>query len=381
MTDIQIISLDIHDNKTYEQVFQKQYNEKTKLCFRITCDGKEYDLTGATAAFQMKKPDNTVIINDCIIENNKVIVEVTKQMTAVYGNANFEITLFDGNGVIISTITATMRIDEAVIHPDDIKSEDEFNFIVNALKEITLIKLEIVDIKTYVEELADKAETFANKAAASATSASDSADIATEKATESATSASNANKSEENANIYAQEASNSASIATQKATQASTSANNAETYSNQASDSATSAQNYAIGITDSAKYYYEQAKTISESLSGALRPKGTIIFSNLPDLADASEGDMYNISDSFTTTTDFKEGSGNIIPAGSNVYKTSDGKWDILAGTPVVGVKGNAETTYRRGNVNITAQDIGFEIVSDSEPIEQEVGCYWLVDY
>ena len=68
---------------------------------------------------------------------------------------------------------------------------------------------------------------------------------------------------------------------------------------------------------------------------------------------------MYNISDQFTTTASFKEGAGNIVPAGSNVYRTDDGFWDVLAGSPVTGVKGDAETSYRRGNVNITAEDIG----------------------
>ena len=68
---------------------------------------------------------------------------------------------------------------------------------------------------------------------------------------------------------------------------------------------------------------------------------------------------MYNITDQFTTTTDFKEGAGNIIPAGSNVYLTADRYWDVLAGTPVTGVKGAKEVYYRRGNVNITPANIG----------------------
>ena len=68
---------------------------------------------------------------------------------------------------------------------------------------------------------------------------------------------------------------------------------------------------------------------------------------------------MYNITDQFTTTTDFKEGAGNIIPAGSNVYLTVDRYWDVLAGTPVTGVKGAKEAYYRRGNVNITPANIG----------------------
>jgi hypothetical protein len=68
---------------------------------------------------------------------------------------------------------------------------------------------------------------------------------------------------------------------------------------------------------------------------------------------------MYNISDAFTTTSDFKEGSGHPISAGANVYKTIDNMWDILAGVTVTGVKGDKEQNYRHGNINLTPANIG----------------------
>lgn len=127
-------------------------------------------------------------------------------------------------------------------------------------------------------------------------------------------------------------------------------------------------KSYAVGGTgtrtneniDNAKYYYEQAKSVSESLSGALRPMGTVTFANLPALSNVSEGDMYNISDKFTTNENFKEGSGHVIPAGSNVYKTADEKWDVLAGTPVSTVNGQT------GDVNITKDNIGLGNVDNT---------------
>ena len=127
--------------------------------------------------------------------------------------------------------------------------------------------------------------------------------------------------------------------------------------------------------------------------------------------------DMRNVSDEFTTTSDFKEGAGHEMPAGTNVYYTADGKWDCLAGSPVSGVKGSSETTYRTGNVNITKANIGLgnvenkssatirseltsanvttalgytpiqqsqtttEIVSNSEPTGQLSGDFWLQVY
>ena len=132
-----------------------------------------------------------------------------------------------------------------------------------------------------------------------------------------------------------------------------------KTVMNDNTDVAKNSASSAKTSADSAKNYYEQAKGISETLSGALRPMGTVAFVNLPALSATKSGNMYNISDQFLTTVDFKEGAGNVIPAGANVYKTEDGKWDVLAGTPVTGVKGSAETVYRQGNVNITAESVG----------------------
>lgn len=163
-----------------------------------------------------------------------------------------------------------------------------------------------------------------------------------------AQSVSQAQKSAELATNKAQESANSASNAKESEIKAKASETNAKTSETSSAKSESEAQKYA-----------EQAKEISESLSGALRPLGTINFADLPNTANATSGDMYNIADQFTTTTDFKEGAGNIIPAGSNVYLTVDRYWDVLAGTPVTGVKGAKEAYYRRGNVNITPANIG----------------------
>ena len=149
----------------------------------------------------------------------------------------------------------------------------------------------------------------------------------------------------------------------------------AETSRADAAASATKAESYAVGGTgsregedsDNAKYYCQQAKDVSEGLKGGLQPHGTVAFADLPALPDVNAGWMYNVSDEFTTTEDFKEGAGGTIPAGANIYKTSDGKWDVLAGTPVTGVKGCNETAYRRGNIDLTPENIGaVAIVGDT---------------
>lgn len=78
------------------------------------------------------------------------------------------------------------------------------------------------------------------------------------------------------------------------------------------------------------------------ALPSAIVPKGSKAFAGLApatDLAAANVGSMWNITDAFTTTSDFAEGAGHNIPAGANVYVANVGttaepsyKYDIFQG-------------------------------------------------
>lgn len=229
------------------------------------------------------------------------------------------------------------------------------------------------EFATAAASSASAAKTSETNAKNSASSASTSASTATKKATEASTYANNAKKSENTANTHATTASN-------KASEASTSANTASVKANDASDSALLAESYTHGGTgvrdnedvDNAQYYKNQAERISQGLSGALLPMGTITFSQLANQTKQA-GYMYNISDSFTTDNTFKEGAGYSYPEGTNVYYTADGYWDCIAGTSVVGVKGSAESSYRKGNVNITKSNIGLSNVDNTSDADKPI--------
>lgn len=211
------------------------------------------------------------------------------------------------------------------------------------------------------------AKTSETNAKASETAAAKSATAAAISETNAKASETSASQSAATATSEAASASQSASTAIDKATIATQKATEIIGKAESAAESAAKAQSYAVGGTgsregedsDNAKYYYQQAKDVSEGLKGGLQPHGTVAFADLPALADVSTGWMFNISDEFTTTDDFKEGAGNVIPAGANIYKTSDEKWDVLAGTPVTGIKGVNEDSFRRGNVVLTAENVG----------------------
>ena len=118
----------------------------------------------------------------------------------------------------------------------------------------------------------------------------------------------------------------------------------------------------------SSKYWADIA---SQYAQGGLIYKGSITFANIPT-SDMRSGDMYNMEDDFTTDSRFQEGSGVFVKAGSNIVWNGS-KWDVLAIGAVTGVKGNAETDYRHGNVNITHANLGMDSVptaNSTNPVE-----------
>lgn len=75
---------------------------------------------------------------------------------------------------------------------------------------------------------------------------------------------------------------------------------------------------------------------INAKISSTYKAKGSIAFASLPALSSSNEGNVYNITDAFTTTADFVEGAGKTHPAGTNVViintTGSTYKYDVLAG-------------------------------------------------
>lgn len=78
---------------------------------------------------------------------------------------------------------------------------------------------------------------------------------------------------------------------------------------------------------------------IDGKIASVYKPAGSIAFAGLPTLAANVLGNVYNVTDAFTTTADFVEGEGKKHPAGTNVVVVNTGtnedpvyKFDVLAG-------------------------------------------------
>ena len=74
---------------------------------------------------------------------------------------------------------------------------------------------------------------------------------------------------------------------------------------------------------------------INAKISAVYKPAGAVAFAELPSLSESILGNVYNVTDAFTTTANFVEGAGNKYPKGTNVVVVKVGdayKYDVLAG-------------------------------------------------
>ncbi len=372
------LTLDLKRDLHQVLVMKESDANSRKVNITITDNGKKFTIGNNTVCLYWKKPDRHMVTIDQFekTDPHSVCFTCTQQMLIAPGIVQAELCIIDQD-FQLSTMPFQVSIKPASISESDLTSSDEFQSLLNLMHkfqeehdkvkaEVERLKNEAIfaskESKSYahgntlpdrVDEAIDNAKFYKEQAASSAERAKDFSNSAKSFSESAAQSKASASESKTQAERHAMAASNSATASQQNA--------------QSASNNAILSQSYAVGDTgkragektDNAKYYYQQSKSLAESFSGALRPMGTVEFSKLPSLTSAAEGDMYNVSNQFTTTTAFKEGSGIVVSAGSNVYKTSDGYWDVLAGSPVSGIKGNAESSYRRGNVNLTPANIG----------------------
>lgn len=303
---------------------------------------------GCEVNVRYEKPDGTVVYNNVLgLSSNRqtVYVQISQQMTMAYGKADAVIEIKTSAGKIAATATIVFDIDRNPVQEDAIESSSEFKALESYVSDAASSAA-----KAKVSET--NAKTSETKAKTSETNAKTSETKAKTSETAAKTSETNAKSSENNAKTYAQNAEAASSNATEKA-------DAADAY-------ATEAESWVHGGTgtregedaDNAQAYYEQAKRIVQNFNG-LVPMGTIPFSELSNEENQYPSYMFNISEPFTSDTRFKDGGGIYYGAGNNVIFTADGKWDVLASSGVTGVKGNAESSYRQGNVNLTAKNIG----------------------
>lgn len=421
------INVDFYDKK-YIMINAKQYDDSSRW-ITLTCynNGDLFNLSASkhTAYIRYKKADGYGVLNSCRINaRGEVLVELTEQMLAADGICYVdliivnkgsaivnidtgEIITVDGSA-ILSTMAFCINVYEAAFDNSLIESSYEYDALNSMLQKAEADYTEVIQLsksyamgnannirenedsdnskyysqlsKSYAigdaegireNEDTDNSKYYRQKALESAEDADISKTNAAESANSAIDSAESASESAKSAIESAASASESAAIALESEDVV----KNYVTIAESNVDSILKSAQNAATSEENAHEYYLQIEEIANGLGGAFNPKGTVTFAELKTLLANGQieiGDLYHISDNFTTDATFKKGAGIEYAAGTNVYYTSEGYFDCLTGTGVVlGVKGNKETEYRKGNINLTVDNIGAIATEDIATVDE----------
>ena len=135
---IQRISLDIHNAGSGATVSAKRGDTGRKIAISLVEGGVPYIISAdCYAVFTAKKPDGNVVFNDCMIENNSIIYEVTEQTVVVEGRVDCEIKLYGDGGKLITSPKFTLIVSGTVYDEgDEVESSDEFQALTALTEEL-----------------------------------------------------------------------------------------------------------------------------------------------------------------------------------------------------------------------------------------------------
>ena len=232
---------------------------------------------GATARVYVVKPSGTAEYDECLIEDNGILIDVKTTMFDEIGTYTMQAEVLMGDETLI-TFVQTAEVSETII-PGEVpaKSENKSNFLDEYIEKLDARQ---VTAESQVKESAELLE----KVQAEQTATKEYAEKATTASTAAAASATAAATSETNAKASATEAASYVTAAAQSASAASTSATNAAT-------SAANAQAAEVGAKASAESAASTLKEINEKIS--FDESGNVTFSGKVSAADPTQaGDL-----------------------------------------------------------------------------------------
>lgn len=264
-----------------------QYDHGTGRLIANLYEGDAPYAPNGAAIIQGTKPDGHGFVYNASMDGNVVTADLTEQMAAVAGDVRTQIVVTESTGRT-GTFVFILRVQKSALPDDTDMSESDYQLIEEAIEE--------------VQEAITEAQDYSYDSEAWA------------KGTRNGTAVGPSDPA------YGQ---NSKSFAVQ-----------AEIYKKNAEAWAVGTNN-GVPIPSTgwpqynnhAKYWAQKSQ---EYAIGALHFKLTIPFADIPTTG-MEVGDMYNITDAFTTDSRFEEGPDKPVPAGANIAWTPNGKWDLLS--------------------------------------------------
>ena len=359
---MQNIKLNLIPGAVMPVVNVSQYDKARQFSITVYEGSATYSLTGKDVQIRGTKPDGNGFAYDSTdgvvsVSGSTVTISTTQQMTAVGGQTMAELRITQ-SGVIRGTLNFVLMVEPSALSDDTPISDTDIPAIERdfeaalAEAEADALKAEGYAVGTQDGTPAQSGEPYYQdnakyyKEQAEAAASGGGADAL--KAEGYAVGTQNGVPVTSGSPYYHNNAAYYEGEASTSATNAATSETNAGLSETAAGNSATNAaadalksEGWAVGkqngtpVTSGSPYYENNAEYYKDQAAqyaaGGLIFKGSVAFASIPTTGMVN-GDMYNITDDFTTDNRFIEGSGVSVKAGADIaWVDSVSKWDILA--------------------------------------------------
>ena len=127
-------ALDIHKTGSQVLLQTKRASTGRRLLISLTEGFMPYTITERCyAVFRARKPDGTIVFNDCVIDGNVIIYDVTLQTVAAAGMLECEITLYAVDGTQITSPHFSILVEETTQADGEIESSSEFGALTDII--------------------------------------------------------------------------------------------------------------------------------------------------------------------------------------------------------------------------------------------------------
>lgn len=139
------LTLDVHKTVSNASVALKKGDTAHRLLITLSEGGYPYHIgEDCTAAFSALKPDGTAIFNDCRIEGDTVIYDMTEQTTAEEGMVSCEIQIYGAGGALLTSASFLLFVEEGVNNSGAVVSSGEFSTLASMVREVNRATAEAV---------------------------------------------------------------------------------------------------------------------------------------------------------------------------------------------------------------------------------------------
>lgn len=139
------LTLDVHKTVSNASVALKKGDTAHRLLITLSEGGYPYHIgEDCTVAFSALKPDGTAIFNDCRIEGDTVIYDMTEQTTAEEGMVSCEVKIYGANGDLLTSASFLLFVEEGVNNSGAVVSSGEFSTLASMVREVNRATAEAV---------------------------------------------------------------------------------------------------------------------------------------------------------------------------------------------------------------------------------------------